>query len=63
MGLSASLVLLVMLLIEFLQPGLHIPDRTIDLLVTLIGLTILVDILLEKLPVNVSIESVRGEDE
>jgi len=55
LGLGSGLLLLLLLLLDFLYPGLELSGESIRILMLLIGSTVLGDMLLDRLPINISI--------
>ena len=62
-GLASSFLLLLMLFLQFLNPELSVTERTIKILLLLIGATIATDILLERLPIEVTVEGKKPDDD
>lgn len=55
LGLTSGLLLLLLLLLDFLYPGLELSGESIRILMLLIGSTVLGDMLLDRLPLNITI--------
>ena len=62
-GLGASFLLLLMLFLQFLNPELSVTERTIKILLLLIGATVAGDILLERLPVEITVQKADDDDD